>query len=267
MKPERLEEAMIRFTDGDVDLLVCTSIIEAGLDIERANTILIDRADHFGLTQLHQIRGRVGRRSERGYCYLLIRKSEAALSDQARERLDALQRFAHLGAGFQVARADLEQRGSGNLLGEDQSGQVAQVGIDLYLDLLAEALAQVQGTGSDLTDRLDLKLGRSAVIPHAFLPDAAERLALYEHIGRLQNDQEIEALEDELTDTYGRLPDEVDALFMAARIRWRAMPMQLAMLQAVRTKSNRWSLMAGFHTETTPIQAQDLVNWVRNLGK
>ncbi len=264
MKPERLEEAMIRFTDGDVDLLVCTSIIEAGLDIERANTILIDRADHFGLTQLHQIRGRVGRRSERGYCYLLIRKSEAALSDQARERLDALQRFAHLGAGFQVARADLEQRGSGNLLGEDQSGQVAQVGIDLYLDLLAEALAQVQGTGSDLTDRLDLKLGRSAVIPHAFLPDAAERLALYEHIGRLQNDQEIEALEDELTDTYGRLPDEVDALFMAARIRWRAMPMQLAMLQAVRTKSNRWSLMAGFHTETTPIQAQDLVNWVRN---
>ncbi len=262
MNPERLEEAMVRFTEGEVDLLVCTSIIEAGLDIPRANTILIDRADHFGLTQLHQIRGRVGRRAERGYCYLLIRKAEAALTDQARERLDALQRFTHLGAGFQVARADLDQRGAGNLLGEDQSGQVAQVGIDLYLDLLAEALAQVQGGSGQLTDRLDLKLGRSAVIPHAFLPDAAERLALYEQISRLQNDEEIEALEDELSDTYGRLPKELEGLLLTARIRWRALPLQLALLQAVKNSRGRWSLTAGFHGETTPVEGPSLVAFV-----
>jgi len=262
MNPERLEEIMVRFTEGEIDLLVCTSIIEAGLDIPRANTILIDRADHFGLTQLHQIRGRVGRRSERGYCYLLIRKAEAALTDQARERLDALQRFTHLGAGFQVARADLDQRGSGNLLGEDQSGQVAQVGIDLYLDLLAEALVQVQGSSGELTDRLDLKLGRSAVIPHAFLPDAAERLALYEQISRLQNDDEIEALEDELSDTYGRLPKELEALLHTARIRWRALPLQLALLQAVRAKEERWMVTAGFHAETTPVDTSRLVEFV-----
>jgi transcription-repair coupling factor (superfamily II helicase) len=222
MPAAAVDQALLDFVAGQTNVLVCTTIIESGIDIPNANTILIDRADRFGLTQLYQIRGRVGRRQARAFCYLLLHKSEDALSETARLRLDALRRFTELGSGFKIAREDLDIRGAGNLVGADQSGHIEAVGFDLYAELLAEALAKVRGGTHQSLGSVTVKVGRTAAIPHAYMPDASERVGLYDRFSSLPDDDSIDALEDELVDRYGSLPQEIDALVATARCRWRA---------------------------------------------
>jgi transcription-repair coupling factor (superfamily II helicase) len=222
MAPAAVDQSLLDFASGRTNLLICTTIIESGIDIPNANTVLIDRADRFGLTQLYQIRGRVGRRQTRAFCYLLLHKAEDALSERARLRLDALRRFTELGSGFKIAREDLDIRGAGNIVGADQSGHIEAVGFDLYAELLAEALAKVRGGAHQTLGAVTVKVGRTAAIPHVYMPDASERVALYERLSNQPDDPSIDTLEDELVDRYGLLPDEITALVLAARCRWRA---------------------------------------------
>ena len=191
MNPADADAAMIAFIRGQTNLLVCTTIIESGLDIPNANTILVHRADRFGLAQLHQIRGRVGRRQERGYCYLLLRQDEDLLSVDAQRRLEALRRFTELGSGIRIAREDLDLRGAGNLIGADQSGHIEAVGIELYSELLREAIARVKGGQINTLSNIEIKPGRPAVIPHDFMPDAAERISLYDRLARASEDRVV----------------------------------------------------------------------------
>ncbi len=221
-----LERVMLAFADGEADVLVCTTIIESGLDIPNANTIIIDRADTLGLAQLYQLRGRVGRSSRRAYAYLLYRRRER-LSDEARKRLQAIFNASELGAGFQIALADLEIRGAGNILGAEQSGHMAAVGFDLYSRLLAEA---VEGRKASLEGRepvvetpqavVDLPL--EAHLPDAYVPDVAQKLELYRRLARARSAGDLAAFRQEVTDRFGPMPDPVLRLVEVAELRLAA---------------------------------------------
>ena len=270
MKAADADAAMIKFIRGDTNLLVCTTIIESGLDIPNANTILVHRADRFGLAQLHQIRGRVGRRQERGYCYLLLRQDEDHLSIDAQRRLEALRRFTELGSGIRIAREDLDLRGAGNLIGSDQSGHIEAVGIELYSELLREAIARVKGGQINTLANIEIKPGRPALIPHQFMPDAAERISLYDRLARANEDWMIQQLEEELEDRYGQLPEEVAALFLCARTRWRAGAVGAYELQAQMqgTSENKTLILtATFDSEKRGINPVSLVEWVAKRSK
>ncbi|MBI5545733.1 MAG: transcription-repair coupling factor, partial [Deltaproteobacteria bacterium] len=206
-----LEEVMTRFIDRQVDVLVCSSIIESGLDIPAANTIIVNRADMFGLAQLYQIRGRVGRSRERAYAYLLVPAKTPMTKDAAR-RLEVLQSFTELGAGFSIASHDLEIRGAGNLLGPDQSGQIAAVGFDLYAEMLEQAVHELRGEPlSEVVDP-DVNLPLPAFIPDDYIPDIHLRLMFYKRFSQVQNDDELSDLRGEMVDRFGEIPDEVDNL-------------------------------------------------------
>ncbi len=206
----QLERVMLAFARGDFDVLVCTTIIESGLDIPNANTIVIDRADALGLAQLYQLRGRVGRSSRRAYAYLLYRRRER-LSDIARKRLAAIFNASELGAGFQIALSDLEIRGAGNILGGEQHGHMAAVGFDLYTRMLAEA---VEDEKAVLEHREPRHTRQSAVIdipvdaylPDDYVPEEPQKLELYRRLGRVATQRELDAIRDEMLDRYGPLP-------------------------------------------------------------
>ncbi len=221
-----LERVMLTFAGGAADVLVCTTIIESGLDIPNANTIVIDRADTLGLAQLYQLRGRVGRSSRRAYAYLLYRRRER-LSDEARKRLQAIFNASELGAGFQIALADLEIRGAGNILGGEQSGHMAAVGFDLYSRLLAEAVeekkASLEGRPA-IVERpqavLDLPL--EAHLPDEYVPDVAQKLELYRRLARARSGGDLAAFRQEVTDRFGPMPAPVVRLVEVAELRLAA---------------------------------------------
>jgi transcription-repair coupling factor (superfamily II helicase) len=215
MHAHELEEVMMQFIRKDLNILLCTTIIESGIDIPSANTIIINRADRFGLAQLHQLRGRVGRSSERGYALLLIPPASSITPD-AKKRLEVLQKFAELGAGFQVAQHDLELRGAGELLGKNQHGHVASVGFEMYAELLAQAVNELKGKAGLLSEHdapdPEVNLPIRALIPDGYIPDVHERLALYQ---RLATARDSAAVYDEVgacNDLYGEAPPEVLAL-------------------------------------------------------
>jgi len=206
-----LEKVMTEFVERKYDVLIASSIIESGLDIPTANTIIVNRADMFGLAQLYQIRGRVGRSKERAYAYLLIPGKQPVTPD-AERRLEVLQSFTELGAGFSIASHDLEIRGGGNLLGPDQSGQIAAVGFDLYAQMLDEAVRELKGEPpSDIVDP-DVNLPVPAYIPDDYVPDIHLRLVFYKRFSQVQNDDELSDLRGEMVDRFGELPLEVDNL-------------------------------------------------------
>jgi transcription-repair coupling factor (superfamily II helicase) len=202
---------------------VCTTIIESGLDIPNANTIVIDRADTLGLAQLYQLRGRVGRSSRRAYAYLLYRRRER-LSDEARKRLQAIFNASELGAGFQIALSDLEIRGAGNILGGEQSGHMAAVGFDLYSRLLAEA---VEAQKAELEGRAPVVVAPQAVVdlpleahlPDDYVPDEAQKLELYRRLARARTTGDIAAFRQEVTDRFGPMPQPVARLVEVAELR------------------------------------------------
>jgi transcription-repair coupling factor (superfamily II helicase) len=221
-----LEKVMIAFAAGEADVLVSTTIIESGLDIPNANTIIIDRADTLGLAQLYQLRGRVGRSSRRAYAYLLYRRRER-LSDEARKRLQAIFNASELGAGFQIALSDLEIRGAGNILGGEQSGHMAAVGFDLYSRMLAEAVeaqkASREGRAPIVeTPQAVVDLPVDAHLPDDYVPDEAQKLELYRRLARAMSAGDVAAFRQEVTDRFGPMPASVTRLVEVAELRLAA---------------------------------------------
>lgn len=221
MSETEIEEKMLEFYRGQAQVLVCTTIIESGIDVPNAGTILIDRADQLGLAQLYQIRGRVGRSHRRAHAYLLVRE-EGALTDEAKQRLDALQRFVELGSGFQIASLDLEIRGGGNVLGGEQSGHIASIGLDLYTEMLEEAIQELRGKKIDIEERRfepELQVPALCEIRASLIPDSRLRLSLYRRLSRAQTEAEIAALEEEFRDRFGEVPEETSNLFWLIRLK------------------------------------------------
>ena len=211
MAEGKLEQVMTEFVDKQHDVLLCTAIIESGLDISSANTIIINRADMFGLSQLYQIRGRVGRSRERAYAYLLI-PARRPITRDAQKRLQVLQQFTELGAGFQIASHDLEIRGAGNLLGPDQSGSIASVGFDLYTQLMEEAVASIKGEEVRTEFEPDIELPLPALIPEDYVPDVQQRLVFYKRLATANTEEALYDVKGDLRDQCGEPPPEVDAL-------------------------------------------------------
>ncbi|MHB8482479.1 MAG: transcription-repair coupling factor [Nitrospiria bacterium] len=218
MKEHQLEEVMSRFIEGEYQVLLSTTIIESGLDIPSANTIIINRADQFGLSELYQLRGRVGRSGLQAYAFLLI-DNPSALTDQAQKRLKALQEFTELGAGFKIAARDLEIRGAGHFLGTRQSGEIASIGFELYIKMLENCVAELKGKEIEEEVNPSLHLGISAFIPEAYIPDSFQRLYFYKKLSSLQKEEDLKGMGEELRDRFGPLPDEVVLLFKLIEIR------------------------------------------------
>ncbi len=208
LSAEQLEGVMVAFVRGELDILVATTIVESGLDIPRANTMFVARADAFGLAQLYQLRGRIGRSKDRAYCYLLVPEPEH-ITDEARRRLEALQRFTELGAGFQIASQDLEIRGGGELLGAKQSGSIAAVGFDQYVRMLDAAVAELNGKPIHSAVDPELSIETPGFIPDDYVPDPGQRLELYKRLSAIETDDELRDVVAEIADRYGPVPGEV----------------------------------------------------------
>ena len=224
MSESALEDVIIDFWNRKFDVLVCTTIIESGLDISNANTLIVERADLFGLSQLHQIRGRVGRSKERGYAYFLY-DADKPLSEIAIKRLNTIASNTELGSGMQVALKDLEIRGAGNLLGGEQSGHIAEVGFDLYMRMVGEAVAEfksgiVQGETQDKDCRIELAI--NAHLPETYIDSERLRLDIYRRLADIKYENEITEFNAELTDRFGPIPEPVNLLLQIAKLRYRA---------------------------------------------
>jgi len=213
-----LEQTMFDFIEGRYDLLAATAIIESGLDIPRANTIIIDRADMFGLSQLYQLRGRVGRSKDRGYCYLVV-PPPSSMTDESRARIEALERHTDLGSGFQIASLDLELRGAGDLLGAEQSGTVAAVGFDLFCQMLEEAVHELRGEPVVHEVDPELSFDVEALLPEDYVADVGVRLSLYKRLARADNEQEVADLAAEMEDRFGPPPSEAKKFVHLMRIK------------------------------------------------
>jgi transcription-repair coupling factor (superfamily II helicase) len=218
MNEAKLEEIMLDFVHYKYDVLVATTIIENGIDIPRANTIIINRADAYGLSQLYQLRGRVGRSNRRAYAYLLI-PSEQGLTPIARRRLSAIREFSDLGAGFRIAALDLELRGAGNLLGGEQSGHLDALGFDLYAQMLERTVQELRGEAIEDEPGVSINLGVDVAIPEDYIADMGQRLRAYKRISSAREDETLARIRDELQDRYGRVPDAVDNLLRYAQLR------------------------------------------------
>jgi transcription-repair coupling factor (superfamily II helicase) len=202
---------MLSFVRGELDVLIATTIVESGLDIPRANTMFVARADAFGLAQLYQLRGRIGRSKERAYCYLLVPEPEH-ITEEARRRLETLQRFTELGAGFQIASQDLEIRGGGELLGAKQSGSIAAVGFDQYVKMLDAAVGELNGKPIHAAIDPELTIETPGFIPDDYVPDPGQRLELYKRLSAVDNDDDLRDVMAEIIDRYGPSPADVDLL-------------------------------------------------------
>jgi transcription-repair coupling factor (superfamily II helicase) len=227
MAERELEDKMLAFVRGDFDVLLCTTIIESGLDLPRVNTILIDRADALGLAQLYQLRGRVGRSRHRAYAYLLI-PGEQGLNADAKRRLEAIQDLSALGSGFRLASMDLEIRGAGNLLGAEQHGNLAAVGFDTYLELLEQAIETLRGHEPVPEVDPEIRLPIPARLPEEYVADVRQRLVLYKRLAGAADAETVERLRDELLDRFGPLPPEAENLLGVIRLKVAARALGIA---------------------------------------
>ncbi|MDP3967147.1 MAG: transcription-repair coupling factor [Nocardioides sp.] len=221
MGEHRLEQVMVDFWEKQFDVLVCTTIVESGLDVSNANTMIIERADTLGLSQLHQLRGRVGRGRERAYAYFLY-PADKPLTETAHERLATLAQHSDLGGGMAIAMKDLEIRGAGNLLGGEQSGHIADVGFDLYVRLVGEAVAEFRGQTDDEPAEVRIDLPIDAHLPHDYVPSERLRLEMYKRLAEVRSEDDVVLLLAELVDRYGEPPAPVQSLLQVARFRGRA---------------------------------------------
>ena len=256
MAEAELEKVMLKFIRGEADVLVCTTIIENGLDIPRANTIIINRADRFGLAELYQLRGRVGRSNQRAYAYLLVPPS-GGLSTLARHRLAALKEFSDLGAGFRIAALDLELRGAGNLLGREQHGQIAAVGFDLYCRMMERAVAERKGEAVTPEQRVTLNLGQDIRIPREYIESENLRLRIYKRIAEVSNEEEREEVRKELEDRFGTPPAAVHNLLDYAVLKALA---ERLLVASIERRGDQVAVR--FHDET-PIKPEKLVRVIR----
>jgi transcription-repair coupling factor (superfamily II helicase) len=259
MGEKELEKVMLQFVRKEVNLLVCTSIIESGLDIPAANTILINHAERFGLADLYQIRGRVGRGSHQAYAYLII-PGELSLSKDAMRRLRAIQELSELGSGFKLAVQDLEIRGAGNLLGPSQSGHIAALGFELYTQLMEKAVKELKGEKvvEEITPEIHFHL--PAFIPEAYVEDPGERLNLYRRLSLSRSDEEVERIRGELIDRFGKNPKEVDHLLEVIKVK-----ILLTRLSIKKLEETPSQFVLTFD-EGTPVSPQKVVDFVHQGG-
>ena len=226
MESKELENRMLEFIRGDYDMLLCTTIIESGLDIPNANTIIVNQAQNIGLSDLHQLRGRVGRSNRKAFCYLIV-PPLTTLTDDARRRLKAIEEFSDLGSGFNIAMQDLDIRGAGNLLGAEQSGFIMDMGFETYQKILSEAMeelgvetgfVQKTGRGSFTTD-CTIETDQPAMIPDDYIDITAEKIRIYKQLDSLYSDKEIDLFKMQLQDRFGKMSREVENLFEVVKIR------------------------------------------------
>jgi len=232
MEGHKLEKVMLDFVEGLYDVLLATTIIESGLDIPNANTIIINDAQHYGLSDLHQLRGRVGRSNKKAFCYLLT-PPLASLPQDARKRLKAITEYADLGSGFNIAMRDLDIRGAGNILGAEQSGFISEIGIEMYQKILDEALAELKETEfqdlfakekerQDFVRECQLETDLEIFIPAGYVANAVERLNLYKELDGIKTEEALLAFRQKLQDRFGPLPAATEDLLDALRLRWTA---------------------------------------------
>ena len=260
MKEKELERVMAAFVNKEYDILLSTSIIESGLDIPSANTILINRADRFGLAEIYQLRGRVGRSKHRAYAYLLT-PPELTLTGDAKKRLKVLQELSDLGAGFRLATYDLEIRGAGELLGKAQSGQIAEVGFEMYIRLLEEAIKELKGEKMEREIEPEINLNVSAYIPEEYIPDERQRLNIYKRIASVSSETDITGLKEEIKDRFGGIPVSVDNLF-------RIMGIKLLLKQTKITELNqKGSFIYMAFSNDTSVEPQKLLRLMNRNPK
>jgi transcription-repair coupling factor (superfamily II helicase) len=226
MNEKEMETAVLDFVEYKYDVLVATTIIENGIDIPRANTIIINRADNYGLSQLYQLRGRVGRSNRRAYAYLLI-PGELELTPIAKRRLSAIREFSDLGAGFRIAALDLELRGAGNILGGQQSGQLDALGFDLYTKMLERTIQELKGEEIEEESSVSINLGADVSIPNDYISETAQRLRTYKRISSADSESALQQIYAEIGDRYGKIPESVNNLFDYARLRKTAEQMRV----------------------------------------
>ncbi|RPI27808.1 MAG: transcription-repair coupling factor [Acidobacteria bacterium] len=260
MRETQLEEVMLNFVNYKYDVLVSTTIIENGLDIPRANTLIVNQADRFGLAQLYQLRGRVGRSNRRAYAYLLI-PSEETLTSDARKRLAAIKEFSDLGAGFRIAALDLEIRGAGNLLGGEQHGHISAVGFDLYVKLLEQTIRELKGEPVVEEVQTTVDLGFDIQIPEHYIPDANLRLWLYKRVSSVRDERGIKNLMEEVVDRFGKYPRAVVNLFEYAGLRWQAQQLRILSLD------RRHDRVLIKFRDDTPISPERLVQFMRRESR
>jgi transcription-repair coupling factor (superfamily II helicase) len=256
MAEKELERVMLKFMQGEYDVLAATALIENGLDIPRANTMIVNHADRFGLADLYQLRGRVGRSNRRAYAYFLI-AAEDTLTPTAKRRLAALKEFSDLGAGFRLAALDLELRGAGNLLGREQHGHLNAIGVDLYLKMLEQTVEELKGAPPKIEVRATLNLGLDIKIPESYIADESQRLRMYKRISSLATPDERAELEAELTDRFGPLPSSVSRLLDYALLKTSA---EKLLVQSIERKADE--IWLRFH-EQTPVDPRKLTQLVR----
>ncbi|MFQ5445102.1 MAG: transcription-repair coupling factor, partial [Nitrospinales bacterium] len=218
MPEKSLENVMKKFIDHEIDLLMCTSIIESGLDIPAANTIIINRADQFGLAQLYQLRGRVGRYKHQAFAYLMV-PGMMAITPEARKRIAAIEELSELGAGFQLAARDMEIRGTGNLLGHNQSGHINAIGFDLYCKLIEDTVKEIKGEKVETRIEPEIDLQTKGYIPKDYIPDLNQRLEIYRRLHLMSDMESMKAIEDEMVDRFGRPPEPVEKLLLLLEIK------------------------------------------------
>lgn len=256
MAEKEMEQAILDFVGYKYDVLVATTIIENGIDIPRANTIIINRADNYGLSQLYQLRGRVGRSNRRAYAWLLI-PSEQELTPIARRRLAAIREFSDLGAGFRIAALDLELRGAGNLLGGQQSGHIEAIGFDLYSQMLERTIQELRGEEIDEEISTQINIGVETRIPEDYIADMGQRLRTYKRIASARSDEEMKRIREEVGDRYGRLPSAVENLFDYARLRRQAERIGITVIDR---HQDRLSIRFGEKSKISPEKLMQYLN-------
>jgi transcription-repair coupling factor (superfamily II helicase) len=260
LKEKELESVMVSFFNNNIKVLVASSIVESGVDIPNANTILINHADNFGLSQLYQLRGRVGRSVRRAYCYLLTEPNKK-LSDVAKERLRVIQENTKLGSGIQIAQYDLELRGAGTLLGEEQSGLVDHVGYEFYMQLLDEAIQEAKGEPVHESVEPDINLKIKAFIPSTYISNIRLRLSYYRALTQITDESDIDDLADELKDQFGKPPVEVINLLGLMLIRHQCMNLGVKDIS-----SGKENLVLSF-TDKTPLPVEKVIELTTQSNK
>jgi transcription-repair coupling factor (superfamily II helicase) len=262
MKEHELEPIMASFIEGEIDILVATTIIENGIDIPNVNTLIVNDADKFGLAQLYQLRGRVGRSNHQAYAYLLY-QAHKALSEEAKARLEAIREFTHLGSGLQIAMRDLEIRGAGNILGAAQSGFIGAVGFETYCELLSQAIAERKGKLAEMGPKreavIDVKI--SAFIPNDYIPQVSQKIAVYQQLAAARNRETVDDVVASLRDRFGPLPEPLENLVEISKLRTTALEKNIA--RAV-IDATRLTLGAGPGFELNPASLSKLQSLTKN---
>ena len=258
-----LEQVMLDFVEGRFDVLVATAIIESGLDIPRANTIVIDRADMFGLAQLYQLRGRVGRSKERAYCYLVVPPPNA-MTDEARSRIEALERHTELGSGFQIASLDMELRGAGDVLGAEQSGTMAAVGFDLFVHMLEEAVHELRGEEVVHDVDPELSFDVPALLPEDYVSDVGVRLSLYKRLASAVDEAHVAEIATEMEDRFGPPPDDAKRL-----VKLMSLKTELRRLRVLGCEANARGVTLHLRDDTPldPAKVTELVRQPRSAWR